>query len=328
MLRTSSAALAAVSLFLTACGYIGGVQPPLANIPGDPTALAAVQRGSSLYVNFKLPELTTELKPVPGDLELDLRAGIGPKPWNPQQWAASARKIENPLSVKNGLAQYRFPFLEWTGKEVTIAARVIGANHKASGWSNVVTLPIVAPLPAPTDLAAASTAQGVRLTWKGAAQHFRILRREGTSGDFSQVGASTTNDFVDASAQFGTNYTYLAQAYTDLGDHHEAQSDLSQALPFTPKDTFPPVVPTGLRATASATTIELSWNGNTEPDLAGYRIYRSVNGGAFEKVGEAPDLPTYSDKAVERGKTYRYAVTAVDKSGNESQRSEAAEASL
>ena len=40
------------------------------------------------------------------------------------------------------------------------------------------------------------------------------------------------------------------------------------------------------------------------------------------------EIPTYSDRAVERGKTYRYMVTAMDKSGNESGRSAAVQAVL
>jgi fibronectin type 3 domain-containing protein len=83
-----------------------------------------------------------------------------------------------------------------------------------------------------------------------------------------------------------------------------------------------------LIATPSPASVELSWESNTEPDLAGYRVYRSAGGGAFEKVADVSEIPAYSDHAVERGKTYRYAVTAMDKSGNESGRSATVEAAL
>jgi hypothetical protein len=325
--RSLAAALAAASLFSSACGYIGGTLPPLANIPGDPTELVALQRGANLFVHFKLPPLTTELKPIRGDLELDLRAGVTPNPWNLAQWAAGARKIE-PLSVKDGLAQYRFASAEWTGKEITVAARVIGANGKASNWSNIATLPIVAPLTTPGDFKAVATAKGVQLTWRAPAQHFRILRRAEGSPDYTELATSTTPEYLDASAEFGKEYSYLVQAFTDLGEHREAQSDLSDERTLKPKDEFPPAPPADLRATASASTVELSWEANTESDFAAYRVYRSVDDGAFEKLAEVSDIPTYSDKTVERGKRYRYALTAVDKSGNESARSAVAEAIL
>ena len=50
--------------------------------------------------------------------------------------------------------------------------------------------------------------------------------------------------------------------------------------------------------------------------------------GAFEKAAEVGRIPTWSDRAVERGKTYRYAVTAFDQAGNESARSAIAEAAV
>ncbi len=329
----SAAACVAWFLASAGCGYIGGVQPPLANIPTEPTGLAVLQRGATLYANFKIPELTTEQMPIRGDLELDLRAGIPPNPWNVAQWTESARKIA-PSATSKGIATYQFPAREWIGKEVTVAARVIAANGKPSVWSNVVTIPVAPPLPAPSDLNAEATAKGVRLTWRTtsppppAGAHFRILRRSEDSPDFAEIGTSTASEFLDASAEFDKPYTYLVQAFEDIGDHREAQSDLSPPRSITPKDVFAPAAPAHLSATPSASTIELSWDANMEPDLSGYRIYRSVNGGAFEKIAEVTDIPAYSDRGVQTGRAYRYAVTAFDKSGNESQRSNVVEAAI
>ena len=325
--RSFGAALAALALSSVGCGYLGGVLPPLANIPADPTDLAVVQRGANLFVHFKVPELTTEQMPIKGDLQLDLRVGISPNPWNMESWAANAKQV-SPQTLKDDIAQYQVPSLAWTGKEITIAARAIGANGKASNWSNIVTLPVVAPIATPTDFVATPTATGVRLTWRGAGQHFRILRRAEGSQEYVDLGTSTTDEFTDSAAEFGKKYSYLVQAYADLGSHREAQSDLSPEQTLTPEDKFPPATPTNLRATASANSVELSWDANSEPDLAGYIVYRSVNGGAFEKVANVSEIPAYSDKPVEAGKTYRYVVTAIDKSGNESTRSAVAEATL
>ena len=90
---------------------------------------------------------------------------------------------------------------------------------------------------------------------------------------------------------------------------------------ITPVDVFPPAVPTGLAAIPGVAGIELSWNPDTEPDLRGYVLYRSVNGGPLEKTGGLLPTPAYSDHAVETGKRYRYQVSAVDQLGNESARS-------
>ena len=133
---------------------------------------------------------------------------------------------------------------------------------------SIATLPVVAPLATPTDFVAATTANGVRLTWRGAGAHYRILRRSEESPDYAEIGTSTTPEFLDSTAEFGKKYSYLVQVFTDLGNHREAQSDLSAEQTLTPEDKFPPAAPAGLHATASANSVELSWEANTEPDLA------------------------------------------------------------
>ena len=71
----------------------------------------------------------------------------------------------------------------------------------------------------------------------------------------------------------------------------------------------------------TANSIELTWGRDTEPDLAGYRIYRAEAGGEFKKVGETAEAPSYSDRQIEAGKKYRYKVSAFDTAGNESKQS-------
>jgi fibronectin type 3 domain-containing protein len=99
------------------------------------------------------------------------------------------------------------------------------------------------------------------------------------------------------------------------------------------KDIFPPAVPTGLAAVASAgengseTAIDLSWQPVTENDLAGYAVYRREGEGEWQRISPAPPQvpPAFHDPQVQPGRTYRYAVTAIDQGGHESARSVAAE---
>jgi len=66
--------------------------------------------------------------------------------------------------------------------------------------------------------------------------------------------------------------------------------------------------------------VELSWSINVEPDLAGYRVYRSGEESTRGSLLTADLLPSpsYRDTSVEVGQHYWYTVTAVDRSGNES----------
>jgi len=71
---------------------------------------------------------------------------------------------------------------------------------------------------------------------------------------------------------------------------------------------------------------ELSWTPNSEPDLVGYKVYRSkisgnhVVGAFLKKISCAPNNTNCSrfiDFAA-RGKTFYYVVSAFDSNGNES----------
>lgn len=70
---------------------------------------------------------------------------------------------------------------------------------------------------------------------------------------------------------------------------------------------------------AQAATINVSWNPNTEPDLAGYRLYVGEASGQY---GEPVDVGNVTGHVMEitpeYGATYYFALTAYDTSGNES----------
>ncbi len=85
----------------------------------------------------------------------------------------------------------------------------------------------------------------------------------------------------------------------------------------------PPAAPAGVTASHGDTRVNLSWDANTESDLAGYNLYRSestpVDTSAAPLNGATLLTTTsYVDTAVTNDVTYHYVVTAVDTAGNES----------
>jgi hypothetical protein len=313
-------ALVALVLLSAGCGYVGDPMPPLANIPAAVTDLAAVQRSTRIIVQFTLPSQTTEGIAIRSPLKVDLRAGSGAiEPFSAVAWAEHAKPVP-PGPIEKGHALVGIPAKEWTGQEVTIAVRVIGSNGKESAWSNFVNVPVVPPPAAPSSLAAKATAEGVLLTWQGGPGEFRVFRRAGKEPEFARVADVTQDRWTDSNSEFGIFYSYVVQRIVKAGNAREAESELSVPVTISPVDTFPPAAPVGLRAIPASGSIELSWEGNSETDLAGYHVYRAAPGGPWESIAAA-NLPGFSDRNVEKGKTYRYAVTAVDHSGNESPRS-------
>ena len=153
------------------------------------------------------------------------------------------------------------------------------------------------------------------------------------------AGLGDSGGALDRSAELGATYRYTAERVLTLVlDTHtlELRSAPSPAVPLTLRDIFPPAAPTALVATPGPGSIDLSWDPATEQRVAGYRVYRADAGagvnppGAAEGAAAAPqqwtrltqDLltaPAYRDLSGASGHSYRYRVTAVGSSGNESQ---------
>jgi hypothetical protein len=85
-------------------------------------------------------------------------------------------------------------------------------------------------------------------------------------------------------------------------------------------DITPPAQPTGLTASVTSQAVTLTWNANTETDLAGYNVYRSGSAtGPFTKLNSTLlTTPRYQDTTAPAVTTSFYQVQAVDQLGNAS----------
>jgi hypothetical protein len=307
--------LFASALLTCGCGYIAEPQPPLLHIPTRVTDLAAAERGDRIVARFTIPLLSTEGVALKDPSRAEVRVGIMEQPFDATRWAASARAY--PAPVDQPVAQVEVPAADWAGKQVVIGAKVLGPTGRDSGWSNFVLMTVVPPVARPSAVRAEAVREGVRLTWTGAAPSFRVYRRAGEEPGFTTQATVGKPEWVDSATEYGKTYRYVVEALVPAGDR-AAQSDPSEEVAITPEDRFPPAVPSGLIAVAAPGSIELAWTRDTEPDLATYRVYRSSGGGRAQRIGESGEAPNFSDRKVEAGKAYRYAVSAVDKIGNES----------
>jgi hypothetical protein len=215
---------------------------------------------------------------------------------------------------------------------------------KSAGPSNQATVPLVPTLPAPSRVQATTVPLGVSLSWEQSrppenrshltTQYvYRIMRREEgvpTALMVQQVNAGTeAMTFVDTRIEWQKHYAYWITPVTlwqGSGKKGVVEGDDSPPAAIFADDKFPPEPPVGLQAVFSGLAnrpfIDLTWTPNTEPDLAGYNVYRHSGEEPAVKINsELVKTPSFPDAQVRPGTKYFYAVSAVDLRGNESGRS-------
>ena len=302
------------ALLAIGCGYVGNPLPPAVNIPLPVTDMKAAQIGDRMIVEFTQPVATTEGLQIKRLGGVDVRVGRKPEPFVAAAWSEKAKPVDAKLS-ETGAMKVQVPVLEWVGQDVVIGVRTTNLKGKPSAWSNFVSLHVAAPPAVPAGLKAESDPAGARLTWTGSSPAYRVFRKLPDDKDGAQIGEPTEASFRDETAEYDKKYVYWVVA-VDGG----ARSAESATIEFTPLDTFAPVAAAGLTAIIGPVSVELAWESNTEADLRGYRVYRSVAGGAPERLAEVAS-PAFSDKKLVAGKRHSYTVTAIDKHDNESPRS-------
>lgn len=129
--------------------------------------------------------------------------------------------------------------------------------------------------------------------------------------------------YQDKTFIFDTVYTYFVRASTNRASPY-LESEDSETLEISPEDIFPPAPPKGVVLVMGSGILSLSWDANLESDLGGYRIWKRAEGESeFVVLIAEPFIEnTYTDRSVEKNKRYYYAITSMDESGNESQKSE------
>ena len=333
--------LAGACLLLTTlagCGYVGDPLPPALNIPKPVIDLRVIERGPNLEVAFTMPTVTGEGLHVQKAGLVDLRVGIAPPPpFDINAWLANTREVfvewpTIPPVVAGTAASVQtvtqpFDAADWAGKEVIIGVRLTSPSGRPNAMSNLVAISVIPPLAPPENFDAKSRADGIMLTWTAPAQPgiaYRITRQIGPAPE-QTIADVKESQYLDLVTAFGPTYRYTIQSYVRAGDIN-AISEVSKPTAVEHKDVFAPAVPTGLAVLTGAKSIDLGWDRNTDADLAGYRIYRAVGDGPFIRIPGQVEPPSFRDAEIQTGQKYRYAVSAVDKLGNESARSEPAEA--
>jgi hypothetical protein len=342
---------------LVGCGVPGAPKAPSLGLPQPVTDLRGIRKGNSVYLDWTVPAETTDRLPVrhqgPTRVCRSLAAiSDCSNPVNevPPAQLSGTSSQQNPPGKMQATYTDRLPQTllgENPDAQIFYAVSVLNGNGRSAGISNIVRVPAVAALPPPSDFHAQVTEEGVVLSWTGVSQlpetpglghAYRVYRRlEGGNTD-TVVGEVPLDrlssvQLVDHSFEWEKTYLYRATVVTLIHQKGKPETqfegDDTPAVKVFAHDVFPPAVPSSLQAVFSGAGqrpfIDLIWAPDTDADLAGYDVFRHEVGGAPVKINaELVNTPAFRDTNVASGKTYFYAVSAVDVRGNESVRSEEA----
>lgn len=232
----------------------------------------------------------------------------------------------------------RFRSVDGRPVRLTYAVVTEGAAAKSqpSNLAIIVPLPVAVP---PAGLSATPKAEGVVLKWEEPKQSiageegpvisgYNIFRLEpgAKPGLFTAPINSAPikgSTYTDAPGYGEHEYTLTAVA-TD--GPPLLQSEFSAPVRVTYTDLIPPPVPASITPLIETSSVRLLWDPVEAADLAGYRVYRTIGighenirEGNTEQLTREPLTDAFTaDTTFLLGIAYKYAVSSVDKSGNES----------
>ncbi len=209
---------------------------------------------------------------------------------------------------------------------VTYAVEEINSHGRSAGLSNQVPIPVAPTIPAPDDLSAQVSGEGVRISWTGPAPpaapaglnyRYRIMRKPVGAPAYivlADVEPAATGSYLDKTFEWEQKYEYRITTLTQVDSHGintAVEGDDSKPVEVFTRDIYPPAQPAGLQAVFSSVGqkpfIDLTWAPNLESDLAGYNVFRRVEGAQFEKLNkQLVQTSSFRDENVEPGKKYIY----------------------
>ena len=203
-----------------------------------------------------------------------------------------------------------------------VLAEDAAGNASAPSNEAQATVGDVTAPSAPGALSAIGAIGRATLTWGAASDDVGVVRynvhRSTTAGftpsPANRIAQPATAGYADATAP-GT-YFYRVTAEDAEGNVGPASNEASATVTA---DTQAPSTPGGLSATASGTTVNLSWTASADNvGVARYNLHRSTTSGftpsSANRIAQ-PAGTSHSDGALNAG-TYYYRVTAEDAAGN------------
>jgi len=330
---TVRAGLLIAGLVATACGKEGAPLPPRPRGPLPPRSVESRQLGSLTQVVFTVPEPRGA---HPGQqvaaaelVRVTYPPGVDPPP-DPDtfrrrgdvvaQTGAGPLEAGSRVLLEDGtLGVTEDRGMGWT---LRYAVRIRDGKRRVSMLAVAADLVPVPSLGPPRELTGEPTAGGVRLGWVPPAVveddeplTYNVYRT--TLGDLwpdqpLNNEPLTVTEYLDGDVAVGQLYAYTVRAVLAPGrPYREGQP--SRPDEVVAEDRFAPAAPGGLVSVQEGLGVRLFWDPSRERDLAGYRVFRMIEGGDWQPIGPSVvDQNSYLDSDVAVGQLLSYRVVALD----------------
>lgn len=230
--------------------------------------------------------------------------------------------------------QYNMPY--WYRVAQVDSSDFIAYSEADSASPFDLAAPPAAPAPA-TGLTAidrpSDQGRAINLSWTKSANDPGSVTKYYIYRSFNQTSGFTCNDSVAAGTVAYTDTTAIDgdTLYYFIRAHNGVNGAKSNTAWGISKDNIPPAPPSGLSINVdSLFHVRLAWHKNTEPDIWGYRVYRSLTSGSGYALITVPvTLDTaYLDTTTVNGRSYFYVVTALDNASPANESSFSSEVSI
>jgi fibronectin type 3 domain-containing protein len=241
----------------------------------------------------------------------------------------------SPATIRDGMVFWSDRQLQY-GQVYGYRIRAVSARGGMSAWSEEVRVAPLLSLAIPKALVAQGGDSHNLLSWEPVTTRMDGSRYDGfvgynvyRSAEKGRIDKTPLTkeplraaSYKDTTAVNGKTYYYRIRSVDSPALPWRESLD-SEEVSATPRDMTPPDRPKGLTVVPGVNRVFLSWNENSERDLAGYYVYRTMTPGReyVRLTDKALNRTTFSDEAVSTDTTYYYTITAVDQAGNESARS-------
>jgi len=338
------------------CGKRRPPLPPLERVPQRTEALTGIQRGNQVILIWPAPPRNAKEGSVQSIRRVDVyrvaEKPTAPLPLTEDQFSARSILIGSvPYDEirKNGTNLTYTDTLELAGEPARLryAIRYVNSAGQRAAYSNFFLMEPAAKVAEPPSVIKTGTEMSetaITLTWAPPAKNidgstpvnllgYNVYRTNAAQPEVEPKPLNpepvTGTQYPDKKFKFGEKYIYFVRSVSLGTEAKQVESLDSNAIELSQPDTYKPAAPEGLQAQGAPGRMALFWAANSEPDLAGYVLYRStdpyLSKDKWTKLTPTSyTKTTFTDEKVETGKTYYYYVVAVDNAGNTSNPSQVA----